>query len=153
MAIVTSMRWYLIVFLIGIDWTINDVDYLCTCFYYYFTSCENSLPIESGFLKVGPVWNLFSQWFTPGHFLRAGVIYSPLFWICSCHCCQYYLAPFHFHPCFHVEMTVSGLLNFLNDPLYLLPVFFEVHFLSSLLWDERLKQNKAKSLSPRSLIF
>ena len=78
MAIVTSMRWYLIVFLIGIDLTINDVDYHCICFYYYFTFCENNLPIESGFLKVGPVWNFFPQWFTPGQFLRAGVIYSPL---------------------------------------------------------------------------
>lgn len=27
--------------------------------------------------NVGPVWN-FSHWFTPGHFLRAGVINSPL---------------------------------------------------------------------------
>ena len=26
---------------------------------------------------AGPVWN-FSQWFTPGHFLRVGVINSPL---------------------------------------------------------------------------
>ena len=38
-----------------------------------FTSCENSLPLQSGFLKVDPVWNFF-----PGHFLRVGVIYSPL---------------------------------------------------------------------------
>ena len=59
MAIVTSMRWYLIVFLIGIDLTINDVDYLCTCFYYYFTFCENNLPIDLASWKLA----LFGKFF------------------------------------------------------------------------------------------
>ena len=81
-----SFRWwplwpvyarYHLVVLFGIDLVITDVDYLSMHFYYYFTSCESNLPLQSGFLKVGPVWNFFSQWFTPGHFLRAGVIYLP----------------------------------------------------------------------------
>ena len=81
-----SFRWwplwpvysrYHLVVLFGIDLIITNVDYLSMCFYFYFTSCENNLPLQSGFLKVGPVWNFFPQWFTPGHFLRAGVIYLP----------------------------------------------------------------------------
>ena len=58
MAIVAIVRWYLIV-LFGIDLIITDVDYLSMHFYYYFTSCESNLPLQSGFLKVGPVWNFF----------------------------------------------------------------------------------------------
>ena len=72
MAIVTSVRWYVIGVLIGIDLIIIDVEYLPMCFY-YFTPCEYNLPLESGFLKLGPVWNSFGM-ISPGHFLRAGVI-------------------------------------------------------------------------------
>ena len=51
-------RHHLVV-LFGVDLIITDVDCLSMCFYFYFTSCENNLPLQSGFLKVGPVWNLF----------------------------------------------------------------------------------------------
>ena len=43
--------------LIGIDLIIIDVEYLSMCFY-YFTPSEYNLPLESGFLKLGPFWNL-----------------------------------------------------------------------------------------------
>ena len=47
MAIVTSVRWYVIGVLIGIDLIIID-EYFSMCFY-YFTHCEYSLPLETGF--------------------------------------------------------------------------------------------------------
>ena len=51
MAIVTSVRWYLIVVLIDIDLIIIDVEYLSMCFY-YFIPCEYSVCLETG------SWNL-----------------------------------------------------------------------------------------------
>ena len=68
MAIVTSVRWELIEVLIGIDLIIIDMEYLPICFY-YFTPCEYSLPLETGFLKLGPVWNSFAMIF-PRRFLE-----------------------------------------------------------------------------------
>ena len=67
MAIVTSVRWELIEVLIGIDLIIIDMEYLPICFY-YFTPCEYNLPLETGFLKLGPVWNSFAMIF-PWRFL------------------------------------------------------------------------------------
>ena len=58
--------------LIGIDLIIIDMEYLPICLY-YFTPREYDLPLESGFLKLGPLRNSFAMIF-PGHFLRAGVI-------------------------------------------------------------------------------
>ena len=51
MAIVTSVRWYLIVVLIDIDLIIIDVEYLSMCFY-YFIPCEYTVCLETG------SWNL-----------------------------------------------------------------------------------------------
>ena len=48
MAIVTNVRQYLIEVLIGTDLIIIDVEYLSMCFY-YFTPCEYSLLLETGF--------------------------------------------------------------------------------------------------------
>ena len=76
MALVTSVRWDLIV-LFGIDLTITDMDHLSMCFYYCFTPCENNVPLRSGFFKVG-LFGIFFLMIYPGHFLTAGVIYSPL---------------------------------------------------------------------------
>ena len=49
--------------LIGIDLIIIDVEYLSMCFY-YFTPSEHNLPLESGFLELGPFWNL--EFFSDG---------------------------------------------------------------------------------------
>ena len=40
--------------LIGIDLIINDVEYLSMCFYYFIPN-EYNLPLETDFLKLGPV--------------------------------------------------------------------------------------------------
>ena len=42
--------------MIGIDLIITGVEYLSMCFY-YFLPYEYSLPLETDFLKLGPVWN------------------------------------------------------------------------------------------------
>ena len=76
MATVTSVRWYFIVILICIDLIILNVEYFSMCFY-YFIPCKYNLPLESGLLKLGPVWNSFLMIY-PGCFLRAGIIYSPV---------------------------------------------------------------------------
>ena len=40
------------------DLIIIDVEYL-SMYFYYFMPCEYNLPLETGFLKLGPVWNSF----------------------------------------------------------------------------------------------
>ena len=76
MAIVTSVKWYFIVVLIGIDLIITDVNYV-SMYLCYFTSCEHNLPLESAFLKVGPVWNSFPM-ISPKTFLEGGCPFTAL---------------------------------------------------------------------------
>ena len=75
-AIVTSVRWYLIV-LFGINLIITDVDYLSMCFIIILHLVRTVYLFNLASLKLA-LFRIFSHWFTPGHFLRAGVIYSPL---------------------------------------------------------------------------
>ena len=60
----------------GIDLIIVGVEYLSMCLC-YFTPCEYSLPLETGFLKGGSVWNS-SPMIYRRTFLESGVIHSPV---------------------------------------------------------------------------
>ena len=62
--------------MIGIDLIIVGVEYLSMCLC-YFTPDEYSLPLETGFLKGGSVWNS-SPMIYRRTFLESGVIYSPV---------------------------------------------------------------------------
>ena len=55
----TSVRWYLTVVLLGVDLMTIYVEYLSSAFIILHLNCEYSLPLESGFLKLGPVRNSF----------------------------------------------------------------------------------------------
>ena len=62
--------------LIGIDLIITDVKYV-SMYFCYFTPCEYNLPLESAFLKVGPVWNSFPITY-PKTFLEGGCLFTAL---------------------------------------------------------------------------
>ena len=96
MFIVTSVRWYL-TGLFGIDLIITAVDYLSMCFYYYFTSCENNLPVQSGLFKVGPPLEFFFPMIYPRTFLEGRCHLQPS-WTCD------YYEPFSI--CFKVYILI-----------------------------------------------
>ena len=54
-----SVRWYLTVVLLGIDLMTIYGEYLSSAFIILHLNCEYNLPLESGFLKLGPVRNSF----------------------------------------------------------------------------------------------
>ena len=116
MATVTNVRWYFIVILICIDLIILDVEYLSMCCY-HFTPCGYNLTLESGLLKLGPVWNSFL------------IIYLRTLLEGSCHLQPFLTFDFweHSSTCFTVYLLIwtSWLLS--------APLFFgKVSFLS--LW-------------------
>ena len=80
-ATVTSVRWYFIVVLIGIDLIITDVKYASVILQKYtfvilhLVSTIYLLNLLSW--KLALFASLF-RWFTPRHFLRVGVVYSPV---------------------------------------------------------------------------
>ena len=80
-----SVRWDLMVVLIGADLAIVGVGYLSMCFHYFLLYVYR-LPLESGLLSLGPAWNSFLMKY-PRMFLEGGCHLKP------CQTCDY-LEPF-----------------------------------------------------------
>ena len=85
MAIEASVRQCLMVALSGAGLMTLVVEHLSLCFY-YFILCVCSLPLERGFLNLGPVWNSFLMKY-PRTFLEGRCHLKP------CQTCDY-LEPF-----------------------------------------------------------